>query len=142
MIKKLHLALLLIVAFFASAIAQEKTLERANNKYEEYSFSPAIDIYKKVLDKGFVSADLLKKLGNSYYFNADYKEASEVYKKLVANYEAEVTSDYYFRYAQTLRSLGEYDTADKLMVKFAEMTAGDKRANNFNLDRDYRKEIL
>jgi outer membrane protein OmpA-like peptidoglycan-associated protein/tetratricopeptide (TPR) repeat protein len=142
MIKKLHLAVLLIVAFFASSVAQEKTLERANSKYEEYSFSPAIDIYKKVLDKGFVSADLLKKLGNSYYFNADYKEASEVYKKLVTNYEAEVTSDYYFRYAQTLRSLGEYDTADKLMVKFAEMTAGDKRANNFNLDRDYRKEIL
>ena len=142
MIRKIHLAVILIIVSIGTSLAQEKTLERANNKYAEYSFSPAIDIYKKVLDKGFVSADLLKKLGNSYYFNADYKEASEIYKRLVTNYESEVTADYYFRYAQTLRSLGDYEMTDKLMVKFTEMTAGDKRANNFNIDRNYREEIV
>ena len=62
--------------------AQERLINKGNEKYEEYSFSPAIDIYKKVIDKGYTSADLLKKLGNSYYFNAQYKEAADTYKQL------------------------------------------------------------
>ncbi len=116
-------------------------MERANEKYESYSFKPAIDIYKKVIDKGYVSADLLKKLANSYYYNANYKEASNIYKRLVEEYESDVTPEYYFRYAQTLKSLDLYDEADDLMDKFSQMTSGDYRANSFNEDRDYRKEI-
>jgi len=141
MIKKILVTLILIFGTLQNSIGQEKILEKANSKYNEYSFSPAIDIYRKVLDKGFVSADLLKKLGNSYYFNADYKEASLIYNRLVTEYEPEVTADYYFRYAQTLRSLGEYDAADALMKQFSEMTASDTRAISFNADRNYRQEI-
>jgi outer membrane protein OmpA-like peptidoglycan-associated protein len=141
MVRKILFTVVLLLISIGSLSAQEKSLERANAKYEEFSFSPAIDIYKKVIDKGFVSADLLKKLGNSYYFNAEYKNASEIYKRLVTEYPTEVTPDYYFRYAQTLRSLGEYESADDLMKKFSEVTSGDYRANNFTADRDYRKEI-
>ena len=142
MVRKILFTVVLLLISIGSLSAQEKSLERANAKYDEFSFSPAIDIYKKVLDKGFVSADLLKNLGNSYYFNADYKNASEIYKRLVTEFEPDVTPDYYFRYAQTLRSLGEYEAADELMQKFSEITSsGDYRANNFTADRDYRKEI-
>ena len=62
---------------------EERVKAKADERYDEYSFSPAIDIYKKVLDKGYTSSDLLKRLGNSYYFNAKYGEASNVYKKLI-----------------------------------------------------------
>ncbi|QXP51873.1 OmpA family protein [Cellulophaga sp. HaHa_2_1] len=142
MVRKILFTVVLLLISIGSLSAQEKSLERANAKYDEFSFSPAIDIYKKVLDKGFVSAELLKNLGNSYYFNADYKNASEIYKRLVTEFESDVTPDYYFRYAQTLRSLGEYEAADELMKKFSEITSsGDYRANNFTADRDYRKEI-
>ena len=141
MLRKLLFTIILIFITVENSIGQEKILEKANSKYEEYSFSPAIDIYKKVLDKGFVSSELLKKLGNSYYFNANYKDASLIYNRLVTEYEPEVTADYYFRYAQTLRSLGEYDKADDLMKKFSEMTSSDARAILFNADRNYRQEI-
>ena len=53
-----------------SLIIDDRVKLRADEQYDQYSFSPAIDIYKKVLDKGYVSSDLLKRLGNSYYFNA------------------------------------------------------------------------
>tara|TARA_R110002051_G_scaffold47024_2_gene93550 strand:+ start:647 stop:2584 length:1938 start_codon:yes stop_codon:yes gene_type:complete len=141
MLRKILFTIILIFITVENSIGQEKILEKANSKYEEYSFSPAIDIYKKVLDKGFVSSDLLKKLGNSYYFNANYKDASLIYNRLVKEYESDVTADYYFRYAQTLRSLGEYDKADNLMKKFSEMTSFDARAISFNADRNYRQEI-
>ncbi|QWX84433.1 OmpA family protein [Cellulophaga sp. HaHaR_3_176] len=142
MLRKIFFAIILIFIVVQNSIGQDnKTLDKANAKYEEYSFRPAIDIYKKVIDKGFVSADILKKLGNSYYFNADYKSASEIYDRLVNEFEADVTSDYYFRYSQTLRSLGEYDKADELMTKFSEMTSGDSRVSSFKSERNYKKEI-
>tara|TARA_R110002051_G_scaffold4587_2_gene25098 strand:+ start:2513 stop:4450 length:1938 start_codon:yes stop_codon:yes gene_type:complete len=141
MLKKIVFTVLLIFVTAENSLGQERILERANQKYNEYSFSPAIDIYKKVLDKGFVSADLLKKLGNSYYFNADYKEASLIYERLLKEYEGEISPDYFFRYAQTLRSLNQYVEADELMRKFSEMTSGDVRANTFKTKRDYRQEI-
>src|SRR5690606_25101726 len=76
---------------------QAKAMERADVRYDEYSFSPAIDIYKKVLDKGYVSADLLKRLANSYYFNAKYGEAAEIFKKMEASFPDEMEVEDIFR---------------------------------------------
>ncbi len=93
------------------------------------------------MDKGYVSADLLKKLGNSYYFNADYVEAAEVYKRLVENYPSDVDPKYYFRYAQTLKTLGEYKNSKAAMGKFIEATSNDVRATTFSGEKDYLEEI-
>ncbi len=141
MIKKILLPAVLILISLGTVFAQERLVNKANEKYEDYSFSPAIDIYQKVLEKGYVSSDLLKKLGNSYYFNADYQQAAETYKRLVDEYESEVGPEYYFRYAQTLRTLGDYDRCDAMMSKFSDLTADDNRAVKYKSDTDYLAEI-
>ena len=140
---KHSIKLILVVLFFLHGIAdaQKRLIEKGNEKFEAYSFSPAIDIYKKVLDKGYVSADLLRKLGNSYYYNADYKDAADTYKRLVSDFTDEVTAEDYFKYAQTLKTLGDYDTSSSIMSKFIEITKGDGRATAFNEDRDFMAEI-
>lgn len=122
-------------------VKEDRLVTKANESYENYSFSLAIDIYKRVLDKGYVSADLLKKLGNSYYFNADYNEASEIYGRLVENYPSDVEPEYYFRYAQTLKTLGDYENSKVAMSKFIEVTSDDVRANTFKGEKDYLEEI-
>lgn len=122
-------------------IAQDRLINKADEKYQDYSFSPAIDIYKRVLDKGYTSADLLMKLGNSYYFNAEYKEASDIYKRLLNEYKEGIGPEYYFRYAQTLRSLGEYDMSKDVMAEFSRITSADVRANLYMAERDYLAEI-
>jgi outer membrane protein OmpA-like peptidoglycan-associated protein len=138
-------AQILFILFTISAIgvtlAQGKLLNKGNEKYEEYSFRPAIDIYKRVLDKGFVSAGLLKKLGNSYYFNSDYKEAAEIFKKLVTEFPNDVTPEDYFKYAQTLKTLGNYEDSNKVMSQFTALTTSDVRASAFKEERDYLAEI-
>lgn len=138
-----NLKLILVVLLFlhVSAEAQERLIEKGNEKFEAYSFSPAIDIYKKVIEKGYVSADLLRKLGNSYYYNADYKDAANTYKRLVADYPNEVKAEDYFKYAQTLKTLGDYDTSSSIMSKFIDITQGDGRAMAFGGDRDFMAEI-
>ena len=131
-----------LLSITGSITAQERLVTKGNEKYQSYSFSPAIDIYQKVLDKGFMTQDLLQKLGNAYYFNANYQKAAESYKLLIDNYGKEVGPEYYFRYSQCTRSLGDYRIADELMLKFSEMTnGGDNRASAFKSEKEYMAEI-
>ncbi len=141
MLKRILLLVVLIATCTGTISAQERLVNKANSQYEDYSFSPAIDIYKRVLDKGYVSADLLKRLGNSYYFNADYQEASETYARLVDEYTADVGAEYYFRYAQTLRTLGEYEKSNAIMSKFTSLTSNDVRATVYEEEKDYLAAI-
>ncbi len=141
MVNRIYILILITFLVGVKGVAQEKLLNKANEKYEAYSFSPAIDIYKKVLDRGYASADLLKKLGNSYYFNADYKEAADTYKRLVDNYPDDTPPDYYFRYAQTLKTLQDYETSKTVMAQFLEATKDDERASAYKSEKDYLKEI-
>ncbi|MEO9511168.1 MAG: OmpA family protein [Flavobacteriaceae bacterium] len=142
MLKRILIFTIIFSGYFSNVIAQEKVnekqqakvKEKADERYEEYSFSPAIDIYKKVLDKGYVSQDLLKRLGNSYYFNSKYQEAANVYKRLAETYPEETEPDYIFRYAQSLKSLGEYEESAKIMAKFKEITATDDETDSFDVD--------
>ncbi|WP_116769911.1 OmpA family protein [Maribacter litoralis] len=138
---KVKFLIFTLIAFCGIAIGQERLIQKGNEKFESYSFSPAIDIYKKVLEKGYVSADLLQKLGNSYYYNADYKDAAGIYKQLVSDYTSDVTAEDYFKYAQALKSIGEYDTSKSIMNKFIEETKKDGRASAFTEDRDFMSEI-
>ncbi|PKA99397.1 WD40 repeat protein [Flavobacteriaceae bacterium MAR_2009_75] len=144
MMKKLHILVTLFILSGLSCYAQEKPdrlVTKANEKYDEYSFRPAIDIFKKVLDRGYASADLLKKLGNSYYFNANYEEAAKTYKRLVNEYSEDVTPQYYFRYAQSLKTLEEYEASNEVMAKFTESTSDDVRASTYKEERNYLEEI-
>lgn len=120
-------------------VLNQRQFEKANEIYDSYSFVPAIDIYKKVLDKGYVSADLLKRLGNSYYFNAKYDEASLVYARLIKEFPDDIGPDYVFRYAQTLKTLGEYDKSDNMMSKFRALASQDGRIQAF--EEDYLAKI-
>lgn len=140
--KKLFFLFIVTFGLFQAGFSQERRLERANKKYNEYSFSPAIDIYKRVLDKGYESADLLKRLGNSYYFNSKYEEAAPIYKELIEKYgenDSIISPDFYFRYAQTLKTLGSYEEANKMMAKFSEL-ADNSRIRN-TIDEDYLAKI-
>ena len=139
--KKL-LSWLFILLFSLPLLSQKKVVAVADKQYEEYSFTPAIDIYQKVLDKGFESEDLLKKLGNSYYFNANYTKSAEIYGLLVEKYPEETGAEYYFRYGQSLKSIGDYENSDKALEKFRAMTSGrDTRANRMKSRQEYMDEI-
>ncbi len=139
--KKILVLLAFIFALVGNTYAQERLVNKANAKYQDYSFSPAIDIYEKVLDKGYVSADLLKKLGNAYYFKAEYKKAADTYQRLMDAYASEMNPEYLFRFAQTLRTLGDYAKSDAVMAQFSQATSNDNRALVFKGEEDYLAEI-
>ncbi|TVZ52875.1 OmpA family protein [Dokdonia sp. Hel_I_53] len=139
MMKNTSLILLLFVVI--SGYAQENKVERADKKFNQYAFVDARKIYLEVAEKGYESADLFQKIADSYYFNGEYGQAEGWYDKLVNNYPNEIRPEYYFRFAQTLRSLKNYDRADDMMRRFNELSGDDLRATLFEEEPNYLKNI-
>lgn len=120
----------------------EKELEKANEMYKNFSYVDAIKIYERIVQKGFVNQEMLQSLGNAYYYNAEYKKALPWYEQLFQEGKYKVKPEYYYRYAQTLKSVGDYTQADKMMAKFVELTnANDTRAALFEENKDYQTVI-
>ena len=120
----------------------EKELEKANEMYKNFSYVDAIKIYERIAQKGFVNQEMLESLGNAYYYNAEYKKALPWYEQLFQEGKYKVKPEYYYRYAQTLKSVGDYAQADKMMAKFVELTnANDTRAALFEENKDYQTVI-
>lgn len=98
-------------------------LEKGGKDFEEYSFSPAIDVYEVVYREGYVSADLLKKLGDSYFFNAQYEKAHSYYTQLLEEFPEEMDANYYFRLSQTSRAIGEYEKSEEMLGHYRAMNS-------------------
>lgn len=124
-----------------SAFSQQRLLEKGNQHYNRYEYVNAQKTYLKAVEKGYKSAELFKKLGNSYYYNSEFKKASEWYRQLLAFYTNEAEPEYYYKYAQTLKSKGQYKAADLYMGMFAQLSPQDYRAQLFLKQENYLDEI-
>jgi tetratricopeptide (TPR) repeat protein len=126
-----------------SVFAQEGKIKDASEDFDQYAYVNARDLYLRVAARGFTSPEVLQKLGDSYYLTADYKEAAKWYGQLldVNTQETEIDANYYFRYAQSLKSMNRYDLADVQMEKFLKLSGNDARGKMFSKERDYLKEI-
>ena len=124
------IVLVLVLLPFLSASAQENELARANKKFDQYAFIDSQKLYLRVVENGYESAELLKKLGDSYYYNAKYSDAAKWYGQLVEKYKQELTPEDYFRYSQALRAEKRYDEADEMFVLYNDNLS----AENSNLE--------
>ncbi len=111
--------------------SQKSKIKKANEEFDKYAFIDARKIYLKVVDAGYESAQVFKKLGDTYYFNSEYEEAVKWYKKLIEKYPKELEPEYFYRAAQTFKSIGEYHISKKLMGEFASRSATTRIAKNF-----------
>lgn len=137
---KIKVILIMLMLSISFSYAQKAKLASADRKYDQYAYIDAIEIYKKVAEKGYKSADLFKKIGNSYYFNSELKEANKWYSELFSLGE-EIESEYYFRYAHTLKAVGDYKKADEYFEKFAKKASSENRAQLIEKNKDYLAEI-
>lgn len=121
------LIILFVIAPISSLQSQEKLMERANKKFDQYEFVDSQKIYLRLAEEGYESADLFARLGDAYYFNADYANAAIWYERLVNSYAEETTPDQYFRYAQALRSEENYEQSKVMLDRYDQMLEADSR---------------
>jgi outer membrane protein OmpA-like peptidoglycan-associated protein/tetratricopeptide (TPR) repeat protein len=142
MIMKNYILLCLIIVnvFSFDSYAQQSKINAADKKYDSYAYVDAIKTYEKVASKGYKSEDMFKKLGNAYYFNSNFEGAAKWYGELFAM-NKEVEPEYYYRYAQSLKSIGEADKANRLLGEFNAKNKTDNRAKLYEQNVNYLDQI-
>ncbi|WP_177761253.1 OmpA family protein [Flavobacterium sp. I3-2] len=138
MIKKITILACVFCVFISNA--QHVQELKANRNYQDYAYIDAISIYTKLADKGYESENILRKLGNAYYFSANYPEAAKWFGKLF-QMTTEVEPEIYFRYSNALKSIGEIDKANQFLEKFNQLSQNDSRAIKFKNNPNYLKDI-
>jgi outer membrane protein OmpA-like peptidoglycan-associated protein len=115
--------------------AQEKQIEKANDEYENSAYIDASEIYLKVIKSGFKSAEIILKLGNAYYFNANYIEAVKWYDELYVYKEQSIDKSYLLRYSQSLKAVGDTKKAAKIYDEFLKLS--EILNDDFRNTKDY-----
>ncbi|PRZ19374.1 OmpA family protein [Flavobacterium granuli] len=137
---KILLFITIVNVFSFHCLAQKARVSTAEKKYDNYAYIDAIKTYERVAEKGYKSVDMFKKLGNSYYYNAQLDQAAKWYAELFTMTQ-DLEPEYYYRYAQSLRSIGENNKADEIMQKFNQLAGNDSRGTLFEKDRNFLEEI-
>ena len=132
---------ILALSFIVSiSYAQRGKVRQAKKEYDNLAYVKTSEILLEVANNGFKTVDLLQKLANSFYFNNQMEEAAKWYGELMAMSD-EMDPEYYFRYAQSLKSIQNYAESDKWMKKFHEADRSDLRGRAFASTVDYLSMI-
>jgi outer membrane protein OmpA-like peptidoglycan-associated protein len=140
-LKNKNKLILFFLCTLSISVYSQKTKEnKAKKAYDDFNYVSAIKNYEKLIDNGNKSQDLLQNLGNAYYFKADLENASKWYTELF-NYSQNINSEYYYRYAQSLKAIKNYSKADSIMLKFNKIKSNDLRSKLAKSHLDYLEEI-
>ncbi len=120
--------------------------KRADQNFDHLAYANAIEIYEGLANQGYINTSVLRNLADSYYFNGKLAEAHQWYYELFeGDYKDKdltgLPSEYYYRYAQTLKSQKDYEKSQELMDQFYKLEGSDSRATLYNTNRDYLTQI-
>ena len=132
---------LVCIASISTQAQSGKTKEvKADKQYDKFAYVDAIKTYERIFAKGYKSQDMLQKLGDSYYFKADLDNAAKWYGELFS-FTQDVAPEYYYRYAQSLKAIKDYQKADEMLAKFNQKSGNDLRAKLAASQKDYLAQI-
>lgn len=120
----------LFIAVFGlsiSAFAQKvtfSTVKAADDAYEEFSYSKAVELYKAALGDTNDSLYIYKQLANCYRFMNNTTAEETYLSKVVEN---EVDPSYYYSYAQVLSANGKYAESQKWFKIYKSKETNDSR---------------
>lgn len=114
--------------------AQNSATAKADKLFDSYQYVSAIEEYLKLAESKNANEYVYTQLAESYYNVFDSENASKWYAKAV---KGKAAAETYYHYAQTLKSLGNYQEANKQMDVFAKMMPKDERAKEHLANPNY-----
>ncbi|MBP2283249.1 outer membrane protein OmpA-like peptidoglycan-associated protein [Flavobacterium sp. CG_23.5] len=131
-----------IILFFVltciSLTAQNKDTKNADKLFGSYEYASAAKEYLSLVEKGSSDSYVYKQLGDCYYNMSNTVEAEKWYSKAI---ESKQDAETHYNYAQMLKSNGKYVESDDQMKVFVVMSPTDRRAIEFNNNRDYLAKL-
>ena len=137
--KKIYIALSLVLAISSTLKAQNKDTQKADKLYAQLEYVDAAKEYLSLVDHGKGNNYVYLQLADANYNMFNTAEAAKWYAKAIAQaQDAEV----YYKYAQMLKANGKYEEANKQMATFAAKMPNDERAKDFKENPNYLPKLL
>ena len=136
--KKIYLFIIIIVTSTLSVQAQDT--KRAKTYFDRAFYTDAIPLYEE-LAKNDRSKETVQNLADSYYNTYQLPKAAKWYSYLTSVYGENLEEDYFFKYSQTLKSIGEYAEATEVLMEYYSRKAENKRAKKLQADLKYLKNV-
>jgi hypothetical protein len=84
---------------------------------KDYVNIDVVGTYERVLDNGYKSVDMMKKVADRHFFDDDLIVAAKWYSELFTT-TTDLDAVYYYRYAQSLKAINQLDKAEQMMKIF------------------------
>ena len=120
----LYMALFISLNIFAQKSNKKTEKVKPNTTPKAVVVAPAftkikiIENYERVLEKGYKSEAMLQAVADYRYFAEDLATVAKWYTQLFEFCPDELEAVYYFRYAQSLISIGKIEKAKEMMDLF------------------------
>lgn len=110
--------LVIACVFSGSCFAQSKVVAAVDPNHAKETVSiDVVDTYERIMDKGYKSPDMLRKVGDRHYFGGNLTLAAKWYSELF-NATTDLEAVYYFRYGQSLLAIGEVEKGNEMIKIF------------------------
>lgn len=117
---KMSLYIIGILLFTIPVKAQD--LELANHFFNRKAYVKAASLYENEKNK---TQEVYEKLADCYYYNSEMELAVKWFVDLMLHHEKTTTPFYYFKYAQALKGVKEYEEADFWLDKYQKAIKND-----------------
>lgn len=135
------LIIITILAASGMAYSQSALKKLADKSFEKQDFQTAAASYERLVQKGDSSFEILFKLGDAYYFNANYLKANAWYVKGY-NQSKQLTANQFHHFIQTLKSVGNKEESNRVMDAFSKAFPQDLRVkNNVNSEKYFQNPL-
>ncbi|MDA3928711.1 MAG: OmpA family protein [Prolixibacteraceae bacterium] len=120
------LFVLIFIAFFAlQGSAQSIALSKANQLYDLYAYSEAVESYEKLLKRSPNNEFLIQRVGYCYLKMGQYKQALNYYERIVQGKRVRYEDEY--QYGMLLLTDGQFDKAIAQFKKCMKLNETDVR---------------
>lgn len=94
----------------------QKLVEKGHQQFQQMAYSDAIISLEKAVEKGYKTPKIYSEIADSYYFNANYTASAKCYKLLFKT-KNKILPVHYFRFSQSLKSIGKQEEANEILKK-------------------------
>ena len=131
-----------ILFLLVSVVSLGQRKYAADKYFKDLAYVKSAKLYKGIYKSGDTSKEVLSRLADSYYFNNKTVESEKWYKELFNLHDKDsIDSESFFRYAQSLKSNGNYKESDKWLLRFREVNNIDSRGLKLAEQRNYFDEL-
>lgn len=129
---KTKITFLILIFSFSYSFSQKRV---ADKFFKNYAYIKAAEFYEKAVKKGDSSSYTLTRLADCYYNNSNSSKANKWYA-IAAKKDEGLNNVSIYKYAQSLRSVGEYKKAEEWLKKLP-----DNSSEILNVDYEKLKSL-